>query len=118
VCHLDLKPDNLLLDRNFEIKIADFGLSAFQETPDQLFSHKVGTEAYQPPEVRTASHAQPYQGQKADVFSLGVTLFAMVKGYPPFSRAISDDPFYKKIEEGDWQGFWQLHYATDRFQLP
>ena len=42
----------------------------------------------------------------------------MVKGYPPFTKAVSDDPFYKKLEAGDWQGFWQLHYATDRFQLP
>ena len=68
--------------------------------------------------MRAASEARPYCGKKADLFCLGVTLFSMVKGYPPFSKAVSEDPFYQKVQEGDWQAFWQLHYAADRFQLP
>jgi len=41
----------------------------------------------------------------------------MLKGYPPFSKAVSDDLFYSKVESGDWNSFWQMHYATDRNSL-
>jgi len=111
---MDIKPDNLLLDKDLNIKISDFGLCGIQQKDEQLFSDKVGTDAYQAPEVRAASKSNLYCGKKADVFSLGVTLFAMLKGYPPFSRATASDPFFKKIEEGDWESFFKLHFLTDK----
>lgn len=50
-----------------------------------------------------------YEGLKADMFALGVILFIMYKGTPPFMSTKSHDRVYRLIREKNYTKFWQLH---------
>ena len=80
VVHRDVKLENLLLDVNNQIKIIDFGLSAFFIPGKRLRVH-CGSPSYAAPEIVSR---KLYEGPAVDVWSLGVVLFAMLAGYLPF----------------------------------
>ncbi|KAK8395974.1 hypothetical protein O3P69_005219 [Scylla paramamosain] len=80
IVHRDLKAENLLLDKDLNIKLADFGFSNFY-TPGVLLSTWCGSPPYAAPEL---FEGKEYDGPKADVWSLGVILFVLVCGYLPF----------------------------------
>ncbi|KAF8407245.1 hypothetical protein HHK36_006372 [Tetracentron sinense] len=101
VYHRDLKPENLLLDDDGNLKVTDFGLSAFTEhlKQDGLLHTTCGTPAYVAPEV---IGKRGYDGAKADLWSCGVILFVLLAGFLPFQ----DDnivAMYKKIYRGDFK---------------
>ena len=80
VAHRDLKAENVLLDRNLNIRVIDFGLSnSFTEEAPELTT-ACGSPAYASPEM---VRGQPYT-KAADVWSSGVLLYAMVTGQLPF----------------------------------
>ncbi|WVZ01665.1 hypothetical protein V8G54_022471 [Vigna mungo] len=86
VCQRDIKPENILLDENDNLKISDFGLSALAESKhrDGLLHTASGTLAYVAPEV---IKTKGYDGAKADIWSCGVVLFVLLVGYIPFARS-------------------------------
>ena len=92
ISHLDIKPENILVSLTSGLKIADFGLSAYSTGPknDYFLTKSVGTDIYWAPEVYTRS----YNGEKADLFSLGIILFIMATGCRPFSQASLVDKNY------------------------
>ncbi|XP_058206976.1 CBL-interacting serine/threonine-protein kinase 6-like [Rhododendron vialii] len=101
VYHRDLKPENLLLDDDGNLKVTDFGLSAFNEhlRQDGLLHTTCGTPAYVAPDV---IGKKGYDGAKADVWSCGVILFVLLAGFLPFQ----DDnlvAMYRKIYKGDFK---------------
>jgi len=108
VCHRDLKPQNLLLDKHFRLKITDFGLSnIFEEDTEKMLMKTtyVGTKGYQAPELllnRKYTNA-------CDLFSCGVILFIMLTGYPPFEEAKAADSWYKCIAQKKFNKFWKKH---------
>ena len=79
VVHRDLKCENLLLDSQLRVKIADFGF-ARKHSGKNLETY-CGSFAYAAPEVILGD---PYNGEKADIWSMGVILHAMVVGRLPF----------------------------------
>lgn len=80
ICHRDLKPENILLTADGRIKLADFGMSSLL-TPGTFLETSCGSPQYCAPEVIMGAQ---YDGCTADIWSLGVTLYAMTTGGLPF----------------------------------
>ncbi|KAG5593687.1 hypothetical protein H5410_034919 [Solanum commersonii] len=101
VFHRDLKPENLLLDEEGNLKVTDFGLSAFTEhlRQDGLLHTTCGTPAYVAPEV---IGKKGYDGSKADIWSCGVILYVLLAGFLPFQEE-NIMAMYKKIYRGDFK---------------
>jgi serine/threonine protein kinase len=118
VYHRDIKPENLLLDSNFNLKVADFGLSALDaesslEPGDRMWLRtECGTRGYMAPEI--LAH-QSYQGDKADVWSAGVVLFIMLGGFPPFQQATLADWWFKAVTLKNYGAFWDAHSRSATF---
>ena len=96
IAHRDLKPENVFMTNNYELKVADFGLSTMLEGKDGkgLLNTYVGTEAYMAPEIL---EGKSYDGRQVDVFACGIILFIMIAQVPPFFQANKDDPFFKYV---------------------
>ena len=92
VYHLDLKVDNIVLDKDYNPKICDFGFSTMERG---ILNYSVGTINYKPPQMFEIPIK--YTGEKADIFSLGCVLFALVVGHPWFISAKKDDDCYRYI---------------------
>jgi len=91
IVHRDLKPQNVQLvtkaDGSLQVKLLDFGVAKILASPDGFRSAKtrtgsmMGTPLYMSPEQCKGSRAVDY---RADIYSLGVMLFEMLAGRPPF----------------------------------
>lgn len=97
-----------MLDKNFSIKIADFGFAAPMEGRDGSGELKtnLGTMNYMAPEIHLK---QPYQGEKVDLFAAAIVLFIMVAQHPPFTTAQPGDPFYRCLAANRGDIFWKTH---------
>ena len=126
ICHRDIKPENLLLDEDMNLKVSDFGLSAFVAEdaygipfvspftynldPNSLQHTTCGSPNYVAPEVLKDSG---YDGRLSDIWSMGVVLyvsrqsapltarFVMVAGYLPFDEP-SLSTLFRRIQTADY----------------
>jgi serine/threonine protein kinase len=81
IIHRDLKPENILIDKDLNIKIADFGLAfVSDESSITLPTSIVGTPAYMSPEQIRGEKLS----EKSDLFSLGIIIYELYSGYNPF----------------------------------
>ncbi|KAK9190441.1 hypothetical protein WN943_019046 [Citrus x changshan-huyou] len=97
VMHRDLKPENFLFisqDEDSLLKTIDFGLSVFFK-PGEKFSDVVGSPYYVAPEVLRKRY-----GPEADVWSVGVILYILLSGVPPF-WAESEQGIFEQVLHGD-----------------
>jgi len=81
IFHRDIKPDNILLDENDNIKLSDFGVSDINLKNCALFDN-AGSDAYFCPE--SVKKKTAYNGQSADLWACAVTLYQLVFGKLPF----------------------------------
>ena len=108
VCHRDIKPDNIVFDKNFNPKIIDFGYS-FHHTKENIngkFTVKIGNEKFIPPQM---AENKPWSGFKADIFSLGVTLYYLVTGNYCFEKSVDKDINYQYfIKKKNYNKYWEI----------
>ncbi|KZF20931.1 Pkinase-domain-containing protein [Xylona heveae TC161] len=95
VYHRDLKPENILLDRDCNVKLADFGMAALQPV-GVLLETSCGSPHYAAPEVLSGHR---YRGDKVDIWSCGVVLYTMIAGQLPFNGPTLADIF-KQVKLG------------------
>jgi calcium-dependent protein kinase len=98
IVHRDLKPENILFDSKKEnacLKIIDFGASA-KLSKDEKLSKRIGTPFYVAPEVLAARY-----DEKCDMWSIGVILYILLCGYPPFFAG-SEVEVLKKVKAGTY----------------
>jgi len=101
IVHRDLKPENMLLttaDASAEVKIADFGLGKILDEHSAVMQTACGTPGYIAPEVL---HRKGY-GPSCDIWSLGVIVYILLCGFPPF-YADNDAQLFRKIKAGQYE---------------
>ena len=101
IVHRDLKLENILVDDELNLKVADFGFSTVKDI-DHLKSYR-GTMTYMAPEIMMG---KVYNGKQTDIFAVGVILFIIVLGIFPFQKATSDDYFYRMLVKKDYDTYW------------
>lgn len=95
MAHRDLKLENILLDKQFNLKLVDFGFACYKQI-DCLKSYR-GTFTYMAPEIK---EEKIYQGPQVDMFSFGVILFIVTHGIFPFKEARTTEYFYNLLATG------------------
>jgi len=109
VVHRDIKPRNIMIRKDGAVKVTDFGLAKVKRSHGQestVTSSGAGTLYYMSPEqvksLRDVDH-------RSDVYSLGMTLYEMLAGRPPFEKNETDFSIQKKIVEGKITSLSQIN---------
>ncbi|KAG7115293.1 serine/threonine-protein kinase HSL1 like [Verticillium longisporum] len=100
ICHRDLKPENILLNADNQIKIADFGMAALHQSEGHRLETACGSPHYAAPELLKNKH---YRGDRADVWSMGVILYAILAARLPF-----DDPDIRVLLARTKKGIYEM----------
>ena len=109
IANRDIKLENIMVNPDGTVKMIDFGLGHVADMPAPAHlpfsfaaSGDFGTRSYLAPEVATSP--QGYDAAKADIWSLGCTLFALVAGFFVVDRAMVTDPRFVKMQQAEASG--------------
>jgi HEAT repeat protein/tRNA A-37 threonylcarbamoyl transferase component Bud32 len=97
IVHRDLKPANVLIDNDSLLKIVDFGVAAAQSQSDTQLTktgYVIGSPKYMAPEQILGKKVD----ERADIYSLGVILYEMFCGVPPYSRGDHMSVMYQHVQ--------------------
>lgn len=100
IAHRDIKGENVLcyrkkMEEPLRCKLADWGCATYFKNYNQIFSEKIGSSCYMAPEVVKES----YLPAKADIWSLGATVWTVLHGEPPFRGPTHDITFERVLTE-------------------
>lgn len=96
IVHRDIKPQNILMTDNKELKISDFGIArALSETAMTQTNHIMGSVHYLSPEQAKGIRTD----ESSDIYSIGIVLFEMLTGHPPFEGESAVGIAIKHIQE-------------------
>lgn len=121
IAHRDISLENVLLDAARQCRVSDFGLASLQGS---RCHGRVGKTFYMAPEVFAAvsdpDNSRPaclefYDGLKADVWSLGILLFIMVTGVPPFASPSERDARFRVVKFKGLRsllGIWNMEHRV------
>jgi tRNA A-37 threonylcarbamoyl transferase component Bud32 len=113
VIHRDIKPGNILLSRQGEVKLADFGIAtSLEDTDDGLTKEGMvlGTPSYIPPEQIDDAKSVD---RRADIYSLGVVLYEMLTGRTPFPGSFTAETIHL-IHKGKYTPPHKLNPGSTR----
>jgi eukaryotic-like serine/threonine-protein kinase len=113
VIHRDIKPGNILLSRQGEVKLADFGIAtSLEDTEDGLTKEGMvlGTPSYIPPEQIDDAKSVD---RRADIYSLGVVLYEMLTGRTPFPGSFTAETIHL-IHKGKYTPPHKLNPGSTR----
>ena len=94
IAHMDLKLDNILIDKYFNCKIADLGVSLDVSETNGMTDSKRGTACYMSPEIKYLLPTETYDAYKSDIYSLGVWLYVLLFGELPLKQDNEDSTNY------------------------
>ena len=97
IVHRDLKPANVLIDNEGLLKIVDFGVAAAQSQGDTQLTktgYVIGSPKYMAPEQILGKKVD----ERADIYSLGVILYELLTGVPPYSRGDHMSVMYQHVQ--------------------
>ena len=113
IIHGDIKPENIVVGNDFNLKLIDFGFYQKIKKDNCIINSLLGSDTYCSPEVRKAN-IQGYDGIKSDIFSLGVLLFVLRAGKFPFNISGYCDKRYRLIMNKNYEEFWK-GFEKDNF---
>jgi len=113
VCHRDLKPHNVVMDKDGYVKIVDLGLSKrIEPEPEEgrlRANTYCGTSEYRSPEVHAADDKCSYDAVKADYFAIGITLYELFIGHAAF--------LYHNSKNREWETWSAQADKTKLFHI-
>lgn len=113
VIHLDIKPGNVMITHKGIVKVLDFGISLTKDPVYEDDAKIYGTPLYMSPEQVTRNATIDL---RTDIYSLGVTLFQIVTGMPPYS-GITRHTLVQKIKTEPLPRAQQLYpFVSDQMQ--
>lgn len=127
MAHLDIKPDNILIDDDLQLKLLDFGSS--ESISATNIDHWVSTVNYAPPEVLDIAGqryktglGKPFAAGPVDIFNIGTTLFTLIAQVFPFnidcnnSNPMNDNVYqtlYKRDEKNIQKNSFFNHHKNN-----
>lgn len=112
VVHRDLKPENVLLDNDYVVKLVDFGFARFFDDDKGLMTTRLGTPGYVAPEILKAKKYT----KSVDIFTMGVILFSLYSGFPPFREQKKTDWWWDKLNKKNYNLFWKAHEQAKKYE--
>mmetsp|Transcript_30728 Transcript_30728/g.27929 ORF Transcript_30728/g.27929 Transcript_30728/m.27929 type:complete len:172 (+) Transcript_30728:531-1046(+) len=100
---MDIKLANLLLGKHYNLKIADFGLSASSE---KAYSYGRGTQNYRAPELISSKCEDP---KANDIYAAGIVLFCLATAHMPYleKKTVKGYDLHSMLMNGDLKDYWK-----------
>ncbi|CAD8203440.1 unnamed protein product [Paramecium octaurelia] len=106
--HRDIKLQNVMLNNHLQIILIDFGFADIVDDQNDSI-RSCGTQNYMSPELLIPQkYIKSNLLKKSDVFALAVLIFTLYFGFPPFSKATVECPYWRFITQNNWETFWKI----------